>query len=129
MIETDVERLIHVLKQQAELFLLDAKEFYPFGTYINMQNEIVPVGAYPGGDHPRSSEVIDLLERGFKERNRLRESKIGAIAIDIVIRKNGEAQDGIKIRFFEGDKDVYKQYLKYTINDSDVEFYTFEPTS
>ena len=127
MIETDIERLIRVLKQQAELFLLDAKEFYPFGTYINMQDEIVPVGAYPGGNHPLSSDVIDLLERSFKESIRLRECKIGAIALDILIRKNGEAEDGIEIRFFEGDKDVYNQYFKYVINNSDVEFYAFGP--
>ncbi len=26
---------------QAETFLLDAHEFYPFGTYINMEDEII----------------------------------------------------------------------------------------
>ncbi len=61
MIESEIEKLARVLKQQAEAFLLDAREFYPFGTYINMKDEIVPFGAYTGEDeYPPSQDVIDL---------------------------------------------------------------------
>lgn len=126
MIESDIERIVQVIKQQAELFLLNAREFYPFGTYINMNDKIVPVGAYPGGEHPASADVIDLLERGYNKKIQNNECKIGAIALDIFINQNGEKYDGIEIRFFEPGKDIYSQVWKYLIKDGYVEFVKFD---
>ncbi len=124
MIESDVEKLIRVLKLQAEAFLLNAKEFYPFGTYISVEDKIVPVSAYLGNNHPASSEVIDSLEKTFILKMQNGESKISAIAIDIVITENNERYDGVEMRFFEAHKDVYKKYFKYLIKDTFVEFST-----
>jgi hypothetical protein len=124
MIESEIEKLVRVPKQQAEIFLLDAKEFYPFGTYINMKDEIVPVGAYTGEDeHPLSQDVIDLFEKGFIKKIQNGECKIGAIALDIYINENSEKYDAIESRFFEHGKEVYKKYFRYSIKDMRVEFY------
>ena len=123
MIESEIEKLARVLKQQAEIFLLDAKEFYPFGTYINAKDEIVPVGAYVGEEHPPSQDVIDLLERGVTKKMQNRECKMGAIALDIYINENNEKHNAIEIRFFEPGKEVYKKHFRYLIKDTCVEFY------
>ena len=123
MIESEIEKLIDVLKPQAEVFLLDAKEFYPFGTYINMKDEIVPVGAYTGEEHPPSQDVIDLLERGFTKKLQNEECKIGVIALDIYINEYNEKYDAIEVRFFEPGKEVYKKHFRYLIKDTCVEFY------
>jgi hypothetical protein len=123
MIESEIEKLVRVLKQQAEAFLLDAREFYPFGTYINMKDEIVPVGAYTGKEHPPSQDVIDVLERGFAKKLQNGECRIGAIALDISVIENDKKYDAIEVRFFEPGKVVYKQYFRYLIKDTCVEFY------
>jgi hypothetical protein len=123
MDETNIERLVSILKLQAEAFLLDAREFYPFGTYIDMEDKIVPVGAYLGDGHPMSLEVIEFLEKTFAIRLQKGECKIAAIAIDSYMKQNDEKYDGIEIRFFEVGKEVYKKYFIYIIKDSYVEFH------
>ena len=129
MIESEIEKLVHVLKQQAEVFLLDAKEFYPFGTYMNIKDEIVPVGAYTTEEHPQSQDVIELLEKGFTKRIQNGECKIGAIALDIYINENNEKYDAIEVRFFETGKEVYKKHFRYVIKETCVKFYPYQNIS
>ena len=120
--KNDIEKLISVVKQQAEAFLLDAREFYPFGTYINAKNEIVPVGAYLGSEYSPSLEVIDLLERAFNDKAKKGDCIIGGIAVDVTQKVNDKSYDAIEIRFFEPDKEGYKKYFRYEIKESSVEF-------
>ncbi|MCR8559494.1 hypothetical protein KXD93_17685 [Mucilaginibacter sp. BJC16-A38] len=120
--ESDLEIIIRVLKMQAEAFLLGAKEFYPFGTYINKTGEIVPVGAYLGSDYSPSLPLIDLLEKDFKQGIENNEYKIAAIAVDGSVTEKGIVYDIMEIRFFETDKDIYKKYYKYKINPHSVDF-------
>ncbi|BAU52601.1 hypothetical protein [Mucilaginibacter gotjawali] len=115
-------KLVEILKQQAELFLLDAGQFFPFGTYINMQNEIIPVGAYFENDQTSSAEVIELLEKALNDHIEKRECQIAAIAIDVTIKENQVSYDAIELRFFEPEKEACNMYLKYTIKGSTVEF-------
>lgn len=116
------ERIISIIQKQAEVFLLQAKEFFPFGTYINVDNKIVPVGAYFENDRTPSQEIIDLLEKGFRDHLGKGECKIAAIAIDILIRKMDEVYDGMEIRFYEPNKDMHRKLFRYLIKESSVEF-------
>ncbi|MGZ3755710.1 MAG: hypothetical protein ACXVAY_15780 [Mucilaginibacter sp.] len=119
-----LEKIIDIIQKQAEAFLLelDAKEFYPFGTCINDKDEIVPVGAYVEGDHPLSQDVIDLLEKDFEQGIKNGHYKIAVIIVDVLIRTNYEVYDGIEMRVFEPDKEVYKKMYKYLIKENFVEF-------
>jgi hypothetical protein len=125
--ENIIDKVVNLLKQQAEVFLLDAGEFYPFGTCINRENEIIPVAAKLENDRPSSLEVIDLLENAFKKGIEKGDYKLASIAIDITIRENNKAYDAIEIRFFESDKEVYKKYLKYEIKENSVNFFPSPP--
>lgn len=46
---------------QARFFLQEANEFYPFGVYQNLSDEIVPIGVFLNDDHPSSQEVLSSL--------------------------------------------------------------------
>src|SRR5471030_1504761 len=116
--EKNFERLENVIKIQAEAFLLDANEFYPFGSYINMKDEIVPVAAYLEGDRPPSAPLIALLEKRFKTDTT--NYKAAAMAIDISININEEIYDAIELRFFEPNKNVFKKHIKYKVKDGCV---------
>jgi hypothetical protein len=121
--EKDIKKIVNTLKQQAELFLLDAEEFYPFGAYINIANKIIPVGAYSENDRPSSSEVIDLLEKAFKDHIQKGDCKLGALAIDVTIKENNKVYDAIEMRFFKTNKEVYKKYFKYEVKENSVAFF------
>ena len=62
------EILIKVIKQQAELFLLDAREFFPFGTCLGPHDEIIPIAAYMDDkdDRPKSQPLIEMLENSIQ---------------------------------------------------------------
>jgi hypothetical protein len=116
------DQVVEILKQQATLFLLDAGEFYPFGTCLNHSDNVVPVGVYFENDHPSSQEAIESLEKGLIQGVQNGNYKIAALAIDITIIENSTACDAIEIRFFEPDKEVYQKYFKYVVKDDTVEF-------
>ncbi|MGZ3999792.1 MAG: hypothetical protein ACXVIY_04160 [Mucilaginibacter sp.] len=122
------ERLINGLKQQAEAFLLDAREFFPFGTYIDNRNGVLPFSAYieDANDRPESQPLIDMLERGIRTRINNGECIIGALAYDVVMTKNHEKFDVMVIRIYENDKFV-ERYFKYDIYEGHVTFLEVEP--
>lgn len=117
------ERLINVIKKQAEAFLRDAHEFFPFGIYINGKNEVVPFSAYieDANDRPESQPLIDMLERGIRTRINNGDCIVGALAYDVVMTKNHEKFDVMVIRVYENDK-LIERYFKYDIYEGYVTF-------
>jgi hypothetical protein len=117
------EILLKVIKQQAEIFLLDAGEFFPFGTCINKENKIIPTAAYleDEDDRPESQPLIEMLEGSLKRGLNNGEYIIGAVAFDILLTENGEKHDAIAIRIYETDA-FRERIFKYYIHQNHVEF-------
>jgi hypothetical protein len=116
-----LEKLIDAIKCQAEIFLLDAGEFYPFGTYIDNNNCVIPVGSYSESDMPESQELIDLFDKYFKCES-VKNYKLAALALDVLLKTNGVKVDALEIRLYEAGKEVSRIHLKYIINKHNVEF-------
>ena len=118
------ELLTNWIKQCAGVFLLDAAEFFPFGAYINRNNEVQPCSAYieDENDRPPSSPLINILEEHFLKGIKSNEILIAAIGVDIFINENGEKYDGLQIRFFENGT-AYIETFKYVIKDNVVDYY------
>ena len=117
-----IAELIDAIKKQAEVFLIDAGEFYPFGTCINKKREIIPVGTYLGNQHPSTIEVINLIEEAFKKGLHNGDYLLAALVIDVEIKENNENIDTLEIRVFEPSKDLYKMHFKYLIKNGIVAF-------
>ena len=105
------------------MFLLNAGEFFPFGTYIGQENNIVPFSVYieDENDRPASQPLIELLEKNIKSGLAEGEILIGALAYDIFIKENDEKFDAIMIHIFDADND-YEKPFKYYIHENYVEF-------
>ena len=123
MEKENIDKIINSLKQQAGLFLLDAGEFYPFGTYINKKGAIIPVGAYFENDKTPSLQVIDLIEGAFNDHLQKGDCNIAAIAVYVTVKENNKTYDAVEMRFFEVDEEVYKKYFKYEVKAHSVEFF------
>jgi hypothetical protein len=91
----EIVKLINVSKTQAEAFLLDAGEFYPFGNYINNEDKIKPVLICMKNDMPRSQEVIEELQKSLK-LELINEYKMAAIATDVLLTVKSEKNDAFK---------------------------------
>jgi len=121
------QRLSEIIKRQAEVFLLDAGEFFPFGSYIDIKGDIKPCSAYieTENDRPESVVLIKILEDFFIEGTKNGKILLGAIGIDVTLHKGGIKYDGIQIRFFEKDNQSINT-LNYTVYEHSVAFYEFD---
>jgi hypothetical protein len=79
-----IKKIKDILFDQAKYFLLEAGEFYPFGTVLNQYHEIVPLGVYLDDEHPSPQTVIGVLEREVLEKIISGDSIIGGIATNRV---------------------------------------------
>jgi len=119
-----MEQLFNNLKGQAQLYLLDAGEFFPFGAYIDKSNNIIPLSAYvyDEDDRPSSAALIEILENHIKNELLNRNYLCAAIAIPILVKDNGKQYDAIEVRIFE-ENSTYKKHIRYSINTNRVDFY------
>ncbi|KIO75690.1 hypothetical protein TH53_19240 [Pedobacter lusitanus] len=122
MKEQYIQKLTLIIQEQVQMFLLDAGEFYPFGTCIDKNENVKPVGVYLDNDNPTSLEVISLLEENMKRGVENGQYKIGAVVIDVTIKEGEVNFDAIEIRFFEPDNQEYKRRIKYKTYGSHIEF-------
>nr|WP_121271548.1 hypothetical protein [Pedobacter schmidteae] len=118
----NIEKLIKVIKEQVQTFLLDAGEFYPFGTCIDRNDQIKPISAYLNDDFPSSLELISMLEKRLKEGVQNGDFKIGVLVIDVTVKENNISADAIELRFFQPNNLDDKQYIKYITHSSYIEF-------
>jgi hypothetical protein len=118
-----MEVLVKVIKQQAEVFLLDAGEFFPFGTCIGKDNAIMPIAVYieDENDRPESKPMMEILENNIKNGLVNGDYMIGALAYDVFVHENEEKFDAIVVRIYENDNFVETPF-KYRIYENHVEF-------
>lgn len=119
----NIERAIENIKLQAEAYLLDAGEFFPFGVGISAANDIKPLSAYiyEENDRPPSLPLINLLERHVERELSIGNYLIAALAIDVTLTENNERYDALEIRIFEKNS-TYKKHFKYSIHADSVAF-------
>ena len=117
-----IEDLISLIKEQVQTFLLDGGEFYPFGTCIDKNDQLVPVSAYLTEEFPSPIALISILENSFREKVEKGELKVAAIIIDVTVKEDGIGCDAIEIRFFEPNNQERKEYIKYTTHSTYIEF-------
>ena len=118
----NLEKIVDYIKSQSEVFLLELGAFYPFGCAINKKDEVIPLGAYLGGENPSALDLIYLLENSINEKLNDGEYSIAVIAVDVTIKEGNMDIDAIEVSVFEKNKQQDKRYIKYKIKDRSIEF-------
>jgi hypothetical protein len=120
----NIDNLKNAIIDQAKYFLDHAGEFYPFGGVINNKDEIVPLAAATGDEHPQSQEVIDLLEKAIIEKLKNGEAKIAGICIDVTYKPRGEnyKKSAIQIKMLQSDGASIDYYLPYNNIEDHIEY-------
>jgi hypothetical protein len=95
--------IVSGVKEYSKVFLETMGGFYPFAISLQMDKQIVSIGASDGSDFPESQDLIYLLEKSIS--NEIIEKKyiLAAICIDVFIHEKIEdvdtKKDAIEIRF------------------------------
>lgn len=118
------EELMNSLIPFAVRILREYGEFLPFGGAMTSGGDIVHYGAKGATDRPRSSELISLLEEGF--RAKIAENSVIAVALvlDVLIKPPGKSSkmDAIQIDIEHRDGYAVRVYRPYVLHDSEPSF-------
>jgi Protein of unknown function (DUF2569) len=82
MAHPDLDNLLNSLLPFAERMLAEHGEFFPFGTTMKPDGEIVAVSGYDGDERPPSQGVIDLLTQAFRQQARNGDLRAAGICYD-----------------------------------------------
>jgi hypothetical protein len=120
MKETYIDIIVKSSIKRATAFLNDAQEFYPFGSIIDKDGEIIPVGFYDEREFLPSKEIIEILEKELLKSIQIEESKAVAIGVDVFINNNGEKKNALLIKISENGIDWIEKYFIYSIKKNRV---------
>jgi hypothetical protein len=115
MSRPDLDALLPVLLDFAQLMLAKAGEFLPFAACMDVDGTIKSVGGYTGDEHPPSQEVIDLLVSAFQRDAAAQKIRATGICIDVRTIPPGETAktDAICSRLEHADGEAVDVYLPY----------------
>jgi hypothetical protein len=67
MAHPDLDLLLNAVLPFAQQMLAKHGEFFPFGTSMTTDGEIIANSAYDGDEQPPSQRLIDLLTQAFRQ--------------------------------------------------------------
>ncbi|MEO7983854.1 MAG: hypothetical protein ABI688_07215 [Bacteroidota bacterium] len=125
-IKKNFQDLINHCLSMAEKLLLDQKEFYPFGAYLNNSGELTPGALYGGDEFPFSTNVITGLKVYFEKQLANQEIKAYAITFDTKVKNQNfpESIEAITIRIAHRDTgSIPNYYFPYKLKECQIEFF------
>ena len=120
MKKLDLENIIDYSIRFAQHMLTNGGEFYPFGTKVLSDGELVPVGiADEESDFPNSMKLIEKMNKVFKLQYEKEEIRAYSIVFDVYVQidDQGDKSDAICIDIIHKEGDVPLYYFPYSINE------------
>ena len=117
------ERLMNSLLPLAETMLRQYGEFYPYGGYMKPDGTIVDVGAEDrDAEHPKSKDLIYVLQRSFQEMARAAKCKAVAIFFDVVVNSpnSGIKSNAIQVCLDHEDGYSAEVFFPYRLANNEI---------
>jgi hypothetical protein len=83
MAHPDLDQLLNAVLPFAQQMLAKHGEFFPFGSSMTTDGEIIANGAYDGDEQPPSQQLIDLLTQAFRQEAAAGKIRAAAICYDV----------------------------------------------
>ncbi|MFC3356025.1 hypothetical protein [Sphingobacterium zeae] len=113
---TNVQILLNAIKEQAEKFLLESREFAPYGTFVRADGSLTYISAY--SESTDSKEMYDILLKAAYEYLEDDDVRVYAIAMD----GKYQGTDVLVIELILSPEDVYQQAYPYIIEEETITF-------
>jgi hypothetical protein len=88
----ELEKLLDAVMPFAKQMLTNHSEFFPYGATMDANGKITSVGGYTGDEHPKFTEVIDLLKSAYRRDGDTGKIMACALAYDIRAIPPGQTQ-------------------------------------
>lgn len=117
------QELMDAVLPLAEKLLSEHGEFFPYGGAMTPEGKIVSVAAYDGDEHPRSSQVIDMIHMAFRTAARNNEYKATALVYDVRVQlADGEHSDALAIELDHESGYSIVVLLPYTLENGQLQY-------
>jgi len=115
MASADANELFSAAVDFAMTMLRQHGEFIPFGVTMSHDGSSAMVGADLGTEHPRSQDVINLLQSSFLSSLRDGSIKAAAVCLDLLIVPPGtkERTDAVCVRLVHTSGEELEVFLPY----------------
>jgi len=115
MASTDVNELFGAATEFAELMLRTEGEFIPFGVSMATDGSVAMVGGDVGSEHPRSVDVISLLQLNFLEQLLAGTIRAAGICLDVRVIPPGQdvKSDAISVRLAHSSGEALEVFVPY----------------
>jgi hypothetical protein len=105
--KADSEAILDAMLPLAERMLEEHGEFYPYGGAMTPDGKVISVAGDPGGEHPASQEVIDLLQAAFRSGAAAGKYKATGMFYDVRVVPPGATEKTDAIAVALDHKDNY----------------------
>ncbi len=116
--ENTFEDLIDFMFLQAEKYLLDLKEFFPFASAINSKKEIISIGIFDDDINFDANKAIEVFSVEISKRIAEGELLLASIAINGYVKS--EDKDVILLRFTNNGLEWHERYFTYYFSKNKV---------
>jgi hypothetical protein len=123
--KAELEKLLAASLPFAQQMLAKHAEFYPYGATMGSDGKIANVGGYTGDEHPKFTEVIDLLKAAYRRDGETGKIMASALVYDIRTIPPGQTQktDAVAVDLDHRDGMSIIMVYPYTIDaDKKVRF-------
>jgi hypothetical protein len=96
--KAELEKLLDGALPFAQEMLAKHAEFYPYGATMDPTGKITSVGGYTGDEHPKPTEVIDLLKAAYRRDGETGKIMACALVYDIRTIPPGQTQKTDAVR-------------------------------
>jgi hypothetical protein len=83
MAHPDLDNLLNAILPFAQQMLAKHGEFYPYGSTMTTDGQIVAQAAYDGDDRPPSQQLLDLMTQAFRQQAANGEIRAAGICYDV----------------------------------------------
>lgn len=118
------EKLMTSLTPFAVQMLKEYGEFYPFGGIMTPEGNVIHYGAKGATDHPKSTELIGILEEEFRAKIAKNSAVAVALVLDVLIKPPGKSSkmDAIQIDIEHRDGYAVRIFRPYVLHDFEPSF-------
>ncbi|MFW0739996.1 hypothetical protein [Flavobacterium sp. T12S277] len=118
--------LIELMLLQAQKFLEEIGEFFPYASVLSSEGELSTLGIYNDDDSDfTAKKAIDIFQNNIKKEIEEGTVSIGAIGIDVLIKETN--QNAIMVKASHDGIKWHERNFLYTISDNVVEIEKYIP--
>ncbi|MEO6176915.1 MAG: hypothetical protein ABIP27_17310 [Flavobacterium circumlabens] len=118
--------LIDLMLLQAQKFLEEIGEFFPYASVLSSDEELTTIGIYNDSDNDfNAKKAINIFQNNIQKEIENGSVLIGAIGIDVLIKETNE--NAIMVKVTDDGIEWHERNFLYTIKNNVVEIEKYNP--